>query len=643
MQAISTDSASSSNASSKVSTESTPRCSTANRHNFTSTPHQIIDKEENHGFTCRKNILVLATTGDWQKGELDRFMIALFRYQTEGRVAYRRLIGMHGGGGGWKGDPLKPKYYEDLLLDKANADYPGHYKPYETPKPFFWPDTSPNFAVPEKQTFLESPYTYTFCWHAKPHFLIWYRPLMLEIELGLQDYDIEQHEGFDPNDLNRFEKKLRGSKALGLHYWAWETWDGIVLPLLFTSPTYVIRSNKYELKGYPSGRIIPNPLYRWYAPVSLKDQMEEKFPGNLDDYNCTTRNPCFTDLSITPENNTIWPLQSVYQEQVEKKSIIPPMLESVEIALNRKEFLLFGTTIYGAQYSIEECRNLLHNHVAGYTLGGSRGPGRQVNNDDVDNSPYMGTMAPLQSIFDPIFLIHHSNVERQLCSWQYLHPGSWDFKDIYTPELEIYPMTAPPQEVMKTVLYPWTKPEVVYDGKYSWNTEVGDGRDGKLSDWWFAFPNLEYKYDELLEPYHVINMDIDKNIPNYPIPQGGLVGTTLIKSPKYALITFDLPKKGGQYILLRKSINSNIVVEDGIKWDRITIRNVLTSTSTGCLNILEHMKLIFEVSHINNDDHDDGLQEFNPEDFKLEWMGGRSWTHGNGITIEFIDHIGYKK
>jgi hypothetical protein len=138
-------------------------------------------------------------------------------------------------------------------------------------------------------------------------------------------------------------------------------------------------------------------------------------------------------------------------------------------------------------------------------------------------------------------------------------------------------------------------------------------------------------------------MDIDKNIPNYPIPQGGLVGTTLIKSPKYALVTFDLPKKGGQYILLRKSRNSNIVVEDGIKWDRITIRNVLTSASTGCLNILEHMKLIFEISHINDDDHDDGPQEFNPEDFKLEWMGGRSWTHGNGITIEFIDHIGYKK
>ena len=330
------------------------------------------DEEENLGLTCRKNILVLATTRHWDKGELDRYMIALYRYQTEGRVAYRRIMGMHGGGGGWKGgdvidkdgaivmDGDKALTYEGLLLAKATADAKqGHY---DKPAPFTWPELSPNNAVPENQTFLGSPYTYSFCWHVEPQFLLWHRALMIEMELGLQDYDVEQPHGFDPNDPNRFEKKLKGSKALGAHYWAWETWDGMGLPLLFTSPTYVIRSNKYELKGYPSGRIIPNPLYRWYAPVSLADQKAEKFPGNLDSYNCTTRNPCFTDLSITPNNNTIWPLQKVtiLDEKTGEKQHIPPMIETVRIALNRKEFLMFATTMFGIQYSIEESHNLLH-------------------------------------------------------------------------------------------------------------------------------------------------------------------------------------------------------------------------------------------------------------------------------------------
>jgi hypothetical protein len=96
------------------------------------------------------------------------------------------------------------------------------------------------------------------------------------------------------------------------------------------------------------------------------------------------------------------------------------------------KFLLFATT----KYSIEESHNILHNHVGGNTLGGTRGPGLLKG--------YSGTFATLQSIFDPLFFVHHSNVERQLCTWQHLHPESWNFRNKYTPQLESYPKTAPP-------------------------------------------------------------------------------------------------------------------------------------------------------------------------------------------------------
>jgi len=189
----------------------------------------VVDTTTNvDDLTLRKNILVLAATDDWQKGELDRYMIALYRFQTEGRVAYRRIIGMHGGGGGWGGvgwggDGVTD--YKQLLIEKARADFnAGHYTESTYPDNFFWPEPSPNSAEPvqykakssDNSIIIDNPYTYTFCWHAKPQFLLWHRPLMIEMEFGLQDYDLEQHDTFDPNEPETFKYKIKqGSSALG--------------------------------------------------------------------------------------------------------------------------------------------------------------------------------------------------------------------------------------------------------------------------------------------------------------------------------------------------------------------------------------------------------------------------------------------
>jgi hypothetical protein len=40
---------------------------------------------------------------------------------------------------------------------------------------------------------------------------------------------------------------------------------------------------------------------------------------------------------------------------------------------------------------------------------------------------------------------------------------------------------------------------------------MGVESDGQLSDWWFAYPDLQYEYDMLLKPYKVKN--VDTNIP----------------------------------------------------------------------------------------------------------------------------------
>jgi hypothetical protein len=145
---------------------------------------------------------------------------------------------------------------------------------------------------------------------------------------------------------------------------------------------------------------------------------------------------------------------------------------------------------------------------------------------------------------------------------------------------------------------------------------------GKLSDWWFAYPYLKYKYDVFLKPYEV-NQKVDTRIPVYKhILIGGLtagvnVGNTL-DNPVYAVVIFDLPLKGGQYVLLK--INMDETTE------QVAIRNVLNGASTGCANCSTKKKLTFEISHIG--------QKHTPDEFKVEW-NGCPWTHKK---IEFIMH-----
>jgi len=149
--------------------------------------------------------------------ECDRIMIALHRFQTEGKVAYRRLLGMHGGGGG-----TSCKTFRSILTEKVEKDIVNHTGYYGTyPDNGIWPNpvpnASPSMHVDEKD--LDRCFTYTFCWHAQPEFILWHRPFMAEFEYGLQEYD-PKYDGLPPDD----EKRHSGPDAVAAPYWGWEGW-----------------------------------------------------------------------------------------------------------------------------------------------------------------------------------------------------------------------------------------------------------------------------------------------------------------------------------------------------------------------------------------------------------------------------------
>jgi hypothetical protein len=488
--------------------------------------------------------------------EMDRYMIALLRAQTEGRVAYRRLMGIHGGGFAtsldkaqlevWKNND-RAKDHRPLMMVKADLDeeriiledWDSKHNNQDEEDDGKWPSPQNN-VTPAVLSPDQKYLGHTFCWHGQSPFLTWHRPLMVEFERLLQEYD-PLNPGLHVSE-----------NALGAHYYDWDGWDGMTLPPFINYPTYKIKTEVFHdilqgVEGYNSyeGTIV-SPLYRWFTPMQPEYQLNETFPTPMpEDSNCTTREPAIADVSGGTLFVYRWPKTDINGD--------PSIETCIRESMREKDYLAFCTTTHNGNSSIEHSHNLFHNRVGG------------------DG----GTMSPLQSMFDPLFLVHHSNVERQLVSWQKV----WS-KDRGE--------STPPDWLMDTRLYPWTKPDLVKKGSLSWNTDAdvdqnGEAaetttNDGTVRDWW-DYKALEYEYDEYIT--------ITKPL------RGGLdsVGSSKV------LMTVQLPVlSSGHFDLCITDISDK---EDFIDSVSLIIgNNPADSTTTTCSQCKKrsHLTVVFNVT-----------------------------------------------
>lgn len=493
--------------------------------------------------TLRRNILGLWSTVSHLSqldpvsnlpiiNELDRYMIALYRFQTEGKVAYGELVGIHNGGWRTKDDSVNRIMYTKASKDAQQA-YPNVSQPGD-PKPpnpdvqhddsvpggegevegVFWPGRQPNVvlepvtfktpdASPDKETWHMA---HQFCWHASSPFFVWHRPYCLMFERGLQKYD-PRNAGFS------------GNAALGLHYFKWEDWDGTSLHPLFSAPTYTFRSDEFSPK-YKKGSSIPNPLLRWFAPRTFQNQKDEVFPSKLDDTNCTTRDPAF--FNGTAEFTGTFPIVSGPDMTSPSGSIRPGAAMGEIVAKSMTlPWMHFATMSSegGSPYSAETSHNKFHNHLGGLTIAPSPNPKDPVN----------GTMTTNQSPFDPIFWVHHSNVERQLMSWQ---------------KRNVTTDPGPVEELRAFVLYPWTSPDISLKpgGDWGLHTPSSTVNDGTYGAWYDAYSNLPYEYEEYVQP------------PQESPAQGIRGGIVLGRSRRLSLIAdvakTSIRRGGAEYLLL---------------------------------------------------------------------------------------------
>jgi len=521
----------------------------------------------------------LKTMESFEGSEMDRYMIAFHRLQTEGRVAYRRLLGMHGGGFGTSQDKDQIQTWESngkakssrpLMMVKADLDkerviledWEAQHNTQDGEDNGEWPSVQNN-VHPEKPKEGEEYLAHIFCWHGQSPFLSWHRPFMVEFERLLQDHD------------PLFPKEHDGRKALGAHYYDWDGWDGMVFPPFLNYPTYTIKTPVFNVEGFNKGETITNPLYCWFAPMLPEHQLNETFPSDMPvlvtdkkhnlKANCTTRDPALSDISGS--------LPFEYPFPKNDKDGIPSVETSIRHAMRENDFLAFSTTTHNGKNSIENGHNLFHNRV-----GSTK-----------------GTMAPLQSSFDPVFMLHHSNVERQFLSWQRVWSKNGG------------KVSLPPKWLMETRLYPWTKPDMVKNGSLSWNTpadinEDGDAaettsNDATVQDWW-NHEELEYEYDEYVP--------ITKPLKS----KGRLFGNSRVKMTVWAPVL-----SSGPFDLCVSNGDSNTTIDSVSKLIGNNPSNSTTTTCSQCAK-RSHITLVYDVtgfvtpydltyynSKKNNDEH----------------------------------------
>eukprot|EP00295_Goniomonas_pacifica_P027960 CAMPEP_0175939504 /NCGR_PEP_ID=MMETSP0108-20121206/23296_1 /TAXON_ID=195067 ORGANISM="Goniomonas pacifica, Strain CCMP1869" /NCGR_SAMPLE_ID=MMETSP0108 /ASSEMBLY_ACC=CAM_ASM_000204 /LENGTH=515 /DNA_ID=CAMNT_0017263889 /DNA_START=63 /DNA_END=1610 /DNA_ORIENTATION=+ len=212
----------------------------------------------------------------------------------------------------------------------------------------------------------------------------------------------------------------------------------------------------------------------------------------LTDDNCTMRAAPFADPTGTLRHTRYqWPILSVEDKKKGKSVWIPSMRDVIGNSMNMSNWKAFCTVEAKSggdpNWSVESPHNKLHNYTGGW-----------YHHSD-QYGEVTGQMAQNQSIFDPVFWLHHSNIERLLLSWQH----RWVNADGETKDG--HPEALPPDSHMDTTLYPFTKPNLLYDDQLSWNTDPGKDNDGTFRDWW-PWGQLRYTYDNFQNPEEPVNI-----------------------------------------------------------------------------------------------------------------------------------------
>ncbi|KAI0297811.1 photo-regulated tyrosinase [Multifurca ochricompacta] len=221
-----------------------------------------------------------------------------------------------------------------------------------------------------------------YCTHGSVLFPTWHRPYVALYEQVLQHHALEKAKTYQ---VDR-ERWIAAAENLRAPYWDWAT--DIIPPAEVISLAFVDIIT-------PDGKRTPveNPLLQYaFSPV------HKDFPDRYKSWKTTIRHP---DHPGSPDART-----DVQGLKLFLKGFQEDVTRSTLDLFNRvHSWKAFSNSTRGddgtASNSLEAIHDLIH-----FAIGGHMG-------------------SPAVAGFDPIFYLHHANVDRLLSLWSAVNPGVW--------------------------------------------------------------------------------------------------------------------------------------------------------------------------------------------------------------------------
>jgi tyrosinase len=231
---------------------------------------------------------------------------------------------------------------------------------------------------------VEGDFQAGYCTHGSTLFPPWHRPYLALFEQILWDYAQIVAATYPESERGRYEEAAR---TLRIPYWDWAV--NPRMPDLVNSPIVTV--------NLPSGLCnCPNPLYEYvFNPLPS----DPDFPDGtrLNRYNRTVRSPNLQRESQPELSNRL------LEANAESLKTL-----TYQLIASQPDYAPFSNTAHsdgrGGRYNnLENLHNAVHSFIG--------------NGGHMSNIPY--------SSFDPVFWLHHANIDRIFAIWQAVHPTSY--------------------------------------------------------------------------------------------------------------------------------------------------------------------------------------------------------------------------
>lgn len=227
-------------------------------------------------------------------------------------------------------------------------------------------------------------------------FPTWHRLYLSHFEQKFLDAALEVAESYPASSRARM---VAAQKTLRFPYWDWAAQpesNSTCLPEAISSPQITIN-------GPDGAETLDNPLYKFeFTESEAKANYYSVFTSWMQTY----RYPNTNDADATSDDATA--VSALDGMQGSLKDQVYQMLTACD------DFLHFSNDQVGATSKCANSLEQIHNTV--HTLAGGAG------NDGTSGGHL--TYLPL-STYDPVFWLHHANVDRLFALWQTINADSW--------------------------------------------------------------------------------------------------------------------------------------------------------------------------------------------------------------------------